>query len=452
MPSRDRSRDVRPAPSVWGEEQPSVKPSVAPVHIQMPSWTSSVPMQTPSGAPVHTQMPSATPPVRAPVPVHVPSQPVNQPTGWGSNGRGDEEEEAIFGEDLEEDDGLDEEYIYSDGEDDVDADDEYDDYLDDIEETPPPPPSQPEKKSLAELYRRPHELMYHADFHSTMVHAARQDRWLLLNLQSTGEFTSQVHNRDLWANELIAQVVSENFVFSLLERYGAGDDDVEASKVCCFYKLHDQLPAVLVVDPITGQMLAKWTGVIEPDAFLLNIEEYSKSKPSMSSKPYMFQTKALPVRSAPANEPAGEQQQEPATVDTAVPMDEGSVQAESDTAAVPVDEHGVEESATSGAGGCSTQQPQPAADDHDDDEPMEGEKIYKMRIRFPDGSVVTKEFGCKRRVAALFAYCRSVLHEKPQAFKIKRLLFGVFSELPEGDKSFEDLGLNCATVSVVLDT
>ncbi|KAF0931693.1 hypothetical protein E2562_005689 [Oryza meyeriana var. granulata] len=288
--------------------------------------------------------------------------------------------------------------------------------------------------------------MYQADFHSTKVHGARRDRWLLLNLQSSGEFTSQVHNRDLWANELIAQVVRENFVFSLLENRNSYGDDDEASKVCCFYKLYDQLPAVLVIDPITGQMLAKWSGVIQPEVFLVDIEEFSKSKPSTRSKPYIFQIRPMPESSAPE---AGEQQ-EPAMTDTAATVDEHIVQEPDTAAAAPMEEQSVQEPATADADACRTQQP--VADDHDDDQPMEGEKMCRMRVRFPDGSVVTKEFGCKRRVVALFSYCRSVLHEKPQAFKIKRFLGGAFYELPQGDRSFDDLGLNCATVSVVLDT
>uniref|UniRef100_A0A0E0K2W2 UBX domain-containing protein n=1 Tax=Oryza punctata TaxID=4537 RepID=A0A0E0K2W2_ORYPU len=442
-----RRRDARLAPSVWEEQPPELTPSVAPEYIQMPS-------AKPAVAPVHIQMPSETTASvpAAPVPVHAPSQPpvvAIQPTGWEPDGDDDDKKEQNE-KDEEEDNGRDDEgYGYSDSDYGMDMDDDDDGYGYDecIEKTPSPPPKKTQQPAttLAEMFRRPHELMHDADFHSTKVHAARQDRWLLLNLQSAGEFTSQMHNRDLWADEVIAQVVRENFVFSLLEnRYG--EDDDEASKVCCFYKLHDQQPAVLVIDPITGQMLAKWSGVIQPEAFLVNIEQYTKSKPSMHSKPYIFQRKPMPVRSAPA---AGEQHQEPAMADTTAPMDTHNVQ-EPDTAAAPapapVEERGVQQPATAHAGECKTQQP---ADDQDDDQPLEGEKMYRMRVRFPDGSVVTKEFGCKRRVAALFNYCRSVLQDKPHGFKIKSLVGvgGAFHELPQGDKSFEDLGLNCATVS-----
>ncbi|KAF0931694.1 hypothetical protein E2562_005690 [Oryza meyeriana var. granulata] len=47
MYGRARLPNVRPAPSVWGEQPPSVTPAVAPVHIQMPSATPSVPAPVP---------------------------------------------------------------------------------------------------------------------------------------------------------------------------------------------------------------------------------------------------------------------------------------------------------------------------------------------------------------------------------------------------------------------
>ncbi|RVX11467.1 Plant UBX domain-containing protein 7 [Vitis vinifera] len=45
------------------------------------------------------------------------------------------------------------------------------------------------------------------------VAAAGQDKWLLVNLQSTTEFSSHMLNRDTWANEAVAQTISTNFIF-----------------------------------------------------------------------------------------------------------------------------------------------------------------------------------------------------------------------------------------------
>ncbi|CAK9141753.1 unnamed protein product [Ilex paraguariensis] len=40
-----------------------------------------------------------------------------------------------------------------------------------------------------------------------------QDKWLLVNLQSTREFSSHMLNRDTWGNEAVAQTIRTNFIF-----------------------------------------------------------------------------------------------------------------------------------------------------------------------------------------------------------------------------------------------
>ncbi|KAM0888005.1 hypothetical protein ACQ4PT_028607 [Festuca glaucescens] len=116
-----------------------------------------------------------------------------------------------------------------------------------------PPPRARADKTLDDLFRPPYEIMFQGSFHDAKVHAARKDQWLLINIQLSGVFASHLHNRDLWSNEVVAQVIKDSFVFSLLQKTARPGD--EAGKVCCFYKLQDdQLPVVLVLDPITGQL------------------------------------------------------------------------------------------------------------------------------------------------------------------------------------------------------
>ncbi|ESR42063.1 hypothetical protein CICLE_v10013211mg [Citrus x clementina] len=69
-------------------------------------------------------------------------------------------------------------------------------------------------------------------------------------------------NRDTWGNEAVSQIISGNFIFwmSLNTEY---DDTSEGWKVCSFYNM-DSIPAVLVIDPITGQKICSWCGMINP--------------------------------------------------------------------------------------------------------------------------------------------------------------------------------------------
>ncbi|XP_019152388.1 PREDICTED: plant UBX domain-containing protein 7-like [Ipomoea nil] len=116
---------------------------------------------------------------------------------------------------------------------------------------------------LAALYRPPYELMYYGSFEGSKGEARYLDRWLIVNVQSAGEFASHVLNRDIWGDESVAQIIRSTFVFW---QYDHGTE--EGRKVCTYYNL-TSLPAVLVIDPITGRNMKSWTGTVQPDTFLL---------------------------------------------------------------------------------------------------------------------------------------------------------------------------------------
>ncbi|KAK3158571.1 hypothetical protein QOZ80_2AG0138910 [Eleusine coracana subsp. coracana] len=302
-----------------------------------------------------------------------------------------------------------------------------------------PRPSSQRPGSLAQMYRLPYDLMFPGPFHFAKVHAATQDRFLLVNLQAQ-DFLSCLHNRDLWSNDVVKQAVRDNFVFFLLTKLNDYGD--EGTKVCTFYKIQDdQLPALLVLDPITGQMLSMMSGAIDPDEFMLFIDKYTSSKPTEMSRPKIVPKTIEAVAegsddSEAAGTAGGEQEQEGSA------SSPGAASEEKEEEPVPM----VEEEA-----------PAEMVDDSGDEEPEEGEKMCKLRVRFPDGSVVPKEFGCKRRVSKLFTFCRSAVRDAGKtdeqgAFRIMRLVGRAFEELQNDGATFEELSLNFATVSVVFVT
>lgn len=50
------------------------------------------------------------------------------------------------------------------------------------------------------------------------------------------------------------------------------DDTTEGQKVCTYYKL-DSMPVVLTIDPITGQKMRVWNGMVQPER-LLEVNSY----------------------------------------------------------------------------------------------------------------------------------------------------------------------------------
>ncbi|KAI9165657.1 hypothetical protein LWI28_018175 [Acer negundo] len=116
--------------------------------------------------------------------------------------------------------------------------------------------------------------MFNGSFEKAKGAASVQDKWLLVNLQSTKEFTSHMLNRDTWANEAVSQTVGTNFIF-----WQAYDDTSDGKKVCTFYKL-DSIPVVLVIDPITGQKMRSWCGMaVQPENLVDDLVPFMDCSP-----------------------------------------------------------------------------------------------------------------------------------------------------------------------------
>ncbi|KAM7270360.1 hypothetical protein ACFE04_029574 [Oxalis oulophora] len=127
--------------------------------------------------------------------------------------------------------------------------------------------------NLASLYRPPFHLMFNGSFEKAKDTSSVQDKWLLVNLQSTKEFSSHMLNRDTWANEAVSQMVATNFIF-----WQVYDDTTEGQKVCTYYKL-SSIPVVLVIDPITGQKMRSWTGMVQPESLLEDLVPFMDGGP-----------------------------------------------------------------------------------------------------------------------------------------------------------------------------
>ncbi|XVF85490.1 hypothetical protein PTKIN_Ptkin17bG0121700 [Pterospermum kingtungense] len=129
------------------------------------------------------------------------------------------------------------------------------------------------RDNLATLYRPPFHLMFQGPFEKAKAAASVEDKWLLVNLQSSKEFSSHMLNRDTWGNEAVSQTISSNFIF-----WQVYDDTSEGRKVCTYYRL-DSIPVVLVIDPITGQKMRFWCGMVQPESLLEDLVQFMDGGP-----------------------------------------------------------------------------------------------------------------------------------------------------------------------------
>ncbi|XP_042429668.1 plant UBX domain-containing protein 7-like isoform X2 [Zingiber officinale] len=130
------------------------------------------------------------------------------------------------------------------------------------------------RDNLASLYSPPFALMFQGPFDQAKVEASLHRKWLLVNLQSNEEFSSHMLNRDTWANEAVAETIRSNFIF-----WQVYHDTSEGKKVCTYYSLFT-LPAVLIIDPITGQKMRAWTGMVHPERLLEDLLPFLDKGPN----------------------------------------------------------------------------------------------------------------------------------------------------------------------------
>uniref|UniRef100_A0A3Q7HUA6 UBX domain-containing protein n=1 Tax=Solanum lycopersicum TaxID=4081 RepID=A0A3Q7HUA6_SOLLC len=128
--------------------------------------------------------------------------------------------------------------------------------------------------ALSDLFRPPYEFLYNGPFDHAKEAGAKRNQWLLVNVQCRGEFASETLNRDTWANDIVAKMIENNFVF-----WQEGDHTEEGRKVCTYYKL-DSRPVILVIDPITGQKMRSWNGMVQPERLLADVMTFIDRTPS----------------------------------------------------------------------------------------------------------------------------------------------------------------------------
>lgn len=111
------------------------------------------------------------------------------------------------------------------------------------------------KKNLAELFKPPFDILFQGTFHEARAAGQLKKKWLMVNLQDSKEFASQMLNRDIWSNHNIKDIINEHFLF--LQVYRITDDGVR------FRQLYhvETYPYIAIIDPRTGEKMTSWNGV-----------------------------------------------------------------------------------------------------------------------------------------------------------------------------------------------
>ncbi|CAL1276518.1 unnamed protein product [Larinioides sclopetarius] len=108
------------------------------------------------------------------------------------------------------------------------------------------------RRTLEDLYRPPLDLMHRGNFSSARDFGQMSNKWLMVNLQDSQEFSCQVLNRDVWSNRDVKKLISQHFVF-----WQVYNDSIDGEKYIQFYK-PVEFPYIAILDPRTGEKLVTW--------------------------------------------------------------------------------------------------------------------------------------------------------------------------------------------------
>ncbi|KAM6546660.1 hypothetical protein CsatB_027396 [Cannabis sativa] len=295
------------------------------------------------------------------------------------------------------------------------------------------------RDNLASLYRPPYHIMFQGSFEKAKGTASSQDKWLLVNLQSNTEFSSHKLNRDTWSNEAVSQTISTNFVF-----WQVYDETTEGQKVCTYYKL-SIMPVILVIDPITGQKMRSWVGMVEPERLLEDLLTFMDSGPkdhhvTLSHKRPRESSSAQPQKTKVVADKSNEYEE----VARALAASMESIKETSEV--IPKDKHVnlTEEDEKT----CLENKPDypPLPEEPKGDKSL----LCTVGFRLPDGRRVRRSFLRTDPVQLLWSFCCSQVKEaETRPFRLAQPIPGASKSLDyDTEMTFGESGLASSMISV----
>lgn len=293
------------------------------------------------------------------------------------------------------------------------------------------------RDNLASLYRPPYHLMFSGSFENAKGASCVQDKWLIVNLQSTKEFSSHMLNRDTWANEAVSQAITTNFIF-----WQVYDDSTEGQKVCTYYKLVS-IPAVLVIDPITGQKMHSWFGMVQPERLLEDLLPFMDGGPkdhhvTLSHK-RPRESSLIPPKVKEEDYDEDEEVQRALAVSL-----EGMQEAVKSSS----EDNNKDAKSTE-----NEEEKRPAYPPLPEEPKGDRNLLCRIGVRLPNGRRCQRNFFRTDPIQLLWSFCSSQLEEgETKAFKLTHAIPGASKSLEyDTQMTFEESGLANSMISVTWD-
>jgi hypothetical protein len=250
-------------------------------------------------------------------------------------------------------------------------------------------------------------------------------------------------NRDTWANEAVAQTIRSNFIF-----WQVYHDTSEGRKVCTYYNLVS-VPAILLIDPITGQKMRGWNGMIHPDRLLEDLmpyldkgpKEHHAAQPQKRPRKVDQETSIGKQGKTPVPVVATEDEDEELARAVAASLEESKG---SDTSEEKIEPEVENEPSLSAK---LNYPPLP-------EEPKGSrELLCRVAIRLPDGRRIQRNFLHTDPIKLLWSFCYPQVEDgDKKAFHFVQPIPRASTNLEyESDKTFKEAGLANSMINLLWD-
>ncbi|KAG1361123.1 Plant UBX domain-containing protein 7 [Cocos nucifera] len=250
-------------------------------------------------------------------------------------------------------------------------------------------------------------------------------------------------NRDTWANEAVAQTIRTNFIFWQMYH-----DASEGKKVCTYYNLVS-IPAILVIDPITGQKMRAWSGMVQPERLLEDLLPYLDKGPKEHHAILPQKRPREMVRDSTAHTSGMPDK-------TLVPKSADAVQKTSATledAGCPIRSHATDDDPKHEKVAETSSSGKPIYPLLPEEPKGSRELLCRVGIRLPDGRRLQRNFLRKDPVKFLWSFCCSKLEDGgTRPFHFTQAIPGASKVLNyESNLTFEEAGLSNSMISLAWD-
>ncbi|KAK6340772.1 UBX domain-containing protein 7 [Orbilia brochopaga] len=343
---------------------------------------------------------------------------------------------------------------------------------------------------LAEMYTPPFDLMTTSDFSGARDIGKERLKWLMVNIQDSQVFDSQVLNRDVWKDPAIKATIRENFIFLQYAH-----DSADGAQYINLYLNQryppPDFPHIGIIDPRTGELLKSWTRVPDKNEFLMQLHEFLER---YSLDP----TVKMPVQQKPKERQRGvEHMTEDEMMQLALQQSLGvgsgggsgggsgaedlsdpdlltkaegkrrAMDMDEDEDLIDLDDEPMTGAAPTASGGAAAAPAEPvsvfasiAKNKHHSEPPANAPGVTRVQFRMPDGARVVRRFALGDKVERIFEYVKADLLPEQgrkvgdegfadKEFGLQSLGKNLIEML---DVSIEEAGLKMATIMVDIES